>query len=160
MNTETHAEKKSSSHIGFRVLRALIVLALVGYGGWWARGVHDSATRLAAVEAVVDGGVKRVEGALSKQNLEEAEHRLQELKSVAAKDTRVAELEARLLTAKIAKAVSDGQLNDAKKLLAKAETDGNLSSAQLKRWQDQVAAAQKSASASSSASGAAPPRGN
>jgi hypothetical protein len=154
VNTQTQAsegssgeKKKSSSHTGLRLLGALIVLALVAWGGWWARGVHDSATKLA----------ESVEGALTKQNLEEAERRLQELKTVAAKDGRIAELEARLVAAKIAKAVSDGELDDAKRLLAKAEKDGNVSSDQIKRWRDQVQAAQaqKSASAPPSAAGAA-----
>jgi hypothetical protein len=169
VNTQTHAserssgeKKKGSSHTALRLLATLIVLALVAWGGWWARGVHDSATKLAEVKAALDDGVKRVEGALTKQNLEEAERRLNELKTVAAKDGRIAELEARLVAAKIAKAVSDGQLDDAKRLLAKAESDGNVSSDQIKRWRDQVAAAQaqKSASATTSAAGAAPPPSN
>jgi hypothetical protein len=144
------------------VLGTLIVLALVAWGGWWARGVHDSATKLAEVKAVLDDGVKSVEGALTKQNLEQAERRLNELKTVAAKDGRIAELDARLMAAKIAKAVSEGQLDDAKRLLAKAEKDGNVSGDQIKRWQGQVEAAQtqKSASASTSATRAAPPPSN
>jgi hypothetical protein len=158
MNSDTHAsesspEKKKSSHIALRVLGTVIVLALVAAGGWWARGIHDSAEKMAEMKRILDDGVKRVDAALSKQNLEEAERRLEELKTVAAKDGRIAELEAHLLTAKIAKAVSDGQFDHARELLSKAEKDRNVGGDEIKRWRNQVEAAQKSAPAA----GAPPP---
>jgi hypothetical protein len=118
------------------------------------------------VKAALDDGVKHVETALSKQNLEEAERKLQELKSIATKDTRFAELQAHLITAKIAKAVSDGQIDHAKELLAKAEKDANASPEQIKRWQQQVEKAEKAAAgtgaatASSSSSAGAPRPGH
>jgi hypothetical protein len=159
VNTKNAAEgspeepkHKGGSHAGPRVAASLIVLALVFAGGWWARGLHDSASERAAVKRALDDGVKHVEAALSKQNLEEAEHKLQELKAAAAKDTRIAELQVHLITAKIAKAVSDGQIDHARELLAKAQKDGNVTPEQLQRLQEQVEKAEKAASGSGAAS--------
>jgi hypothetical protein len=147
---KTGERKKGSSPAGLQVVGALIVLALAAAGGWWARGVHDSATQMAELRALLDNGVKHVETALSKENLEEAERQLEELKKVAAKDGRIAKLESRVLLAQIAKAVSDGQLDHARELLSKAEKGGNVAIDDIKHWRDQLEAAQKSASASSS----------
>jgi hypothetical protein len=146
-----------SSNRGPHVAATLIVLALVFAGGWFARGLHDSDTERAAVRQALDDGVKHVQSALSKKNIEEAERKLAELRAVAAKDERIAELQVDLITAKIAKAVSDGQINDAKALLAKAEKEGNAKPDQIKRWQAQVEKAERAtsgsgASAASSAS--------
>lgn len=131
-----------------------MLVLLVGAGGWWARALQDSAEKRQEVEAALSTGVKRAEAALSKKNIEEAEHKLEELKAIAVKDGRVADLESRLLAAKLAKAISDGQLEDAKGLLAKAEKDGSASIDQLKQWRDQVdtAVAQHSAASASSSS--------
>lgn len=150
------APQKRRSHSGFRIFGTLVLVALVAAGGWWARALQDSSQRRAEVEAALSSGAKRVEGALSKKNLEEAEHKLEELKALAVKDGRIADLESRLLAAKVAKAISDGQVEDAKGLLAKAEKDGSASIQQIKTWRDQLntAAAQASASAASASSAA------
>lgn len=159
MNTQANTSTSPSPRrrSGFHAVGTLILLILAGAGGWYGRGLHDSAQAREQAKAALDAGVKRVEGALSKQNLEEAEHKLGELKAVAEKDTRIAALESRLLAAKVAKAVSDGQLDDAKQMLQKAEKDGSATADQIKKWRDQVSAAeaQKSASSASSSSAAA-----
>jgi hypothetical protein len=135
----------------------VVLVLVIAAGGWWARALQDSAQKRQEVEATLSSGVKRVEGALTRKNLEEAEHKLGELKAIAMKDGRIADLESRLLAAKLAKAISDGQLQDAKGLLAKAEKDGSASIDQIKKWRDQVntAAAQQSAASASSSSSAA-----
>jgi hypothetical protein len=145
-----------------RLLGTLILLALVGFGGWYARGLHESPDRLHRLEDKVrqlfDNGVKRFEGALTKQNLEEAERALGDLKTIAAKDGRIAGMEARLLSAQVAKLLSDGNIDRAKELLDKAEKDGDVALDDIKVLREKLKAAQQNGAASASASSSSAPK--
>jgi hypothetical protein len=136
------------------VATVVILLILVGAGGWYAHQLRESPPKLSDVKALLDNGVKDIQASLTKKNLEEAEQKLAALRKVAAKDGRIAALESQLLEAKLAKAMSDGQLDKAKDLLAKAEKDGNVAIDDIKKWRDKIEAAQKPGSGSASTSAA------
>jgi hypothetical protein len=101
----------------------------------------------------VKDSLAKIESALKSHHLDQAEDALAALKDAALKDSKVAELEVQLVSAKIGRALSDGHLDKAKELLDKAKKSGAVAAEQLKSWEEQIRSAEKSSSSTSSAAG-------
>jgi hypothetical protein len=151
---ESTREKPKKHHL--LLLGLVIVLAAGGYYYWKSHGAPKSA---AGVEKILDKdhlstGLTQLETALKSENLEDVEKSLDSLKDTAVKDSKIAEHEVGLVSASLSKAVKDGHLDKAKALLEKAKASGAVAVEQLKKWEEQISAAEASSSSSASSSAA------
>jgi hypothetical protein len=132
------------------VLRFLGFVLVFGVGvavGWTTRGTYQTVSSVSSKLSSVSSGLSRLESALKSENLDQAEHTLSEIKDAALKETKA--LEVRLLSARINRALAHGHVDQAKTLLQKARASGTVAEEQLKKWEDQISAAEKAASSGS-----------
>lgn len=92
----------------------------------------------------------RLDDFLKSGKVDEAEQAIASLKQTIPQDARLAALHLRVLSAQVAKAVSDGKLDQAKDLVEKAKQSGEIAAEQLKKWEADIRAATKTGAAASS----------
>lgn len=80
----------------------------------------------------------RFEDFMKSGKLDEAAQALASLKQAIPKDAHLAELQLRMLSAQISKAVSDGKLDHAKELVHQAEQSGAVAAETLKKWEEDI----------------------